>query len=135
MVHSSGALSFPRVSRLTRSRPSSNKPIVHRFGDFVSPRKKDRSFSATEWRELPRGTTHIGEALRLFPFMGWGRDHSIGHYIDLSSAALGATLFPLGYLLQTLARDESRQGSPIAGCAEPSVTKRQAREDKQVEDG
>ena len=79
--------------------------------------------------------THIAEALRLFPFMGLGRDHSIGHHIDLSSAVLGATLFPLGYLLQTLAREKSRQGSPIVGCAEPSVTKRQAREDKQVEDG
>ena len=43
--------------------------------------------------------THVAEALRLFPFMHWGQEHSIGHYLDLTSAILGITLFPLGYLL------------------------------------
>jgi hypothetical protein len=42
--------------------------------------------------------THIGEALRLFPWMRWGLEQSAGHYIDLGSAVLGLTLFPAGYL-------------------------------------
>jgi succinate dehydrogenase/fumarate reductase cytochrome b subunit len=45
---------------------------------------------------------HICEALRLFPSMHWGLEHSIGHYLDLSSAVLGLTLFPVGYLLYAL---------------------------------
>jgi hypothetical protein len=43
--------------------------------------------------------THICEALHLFPWMGWGSEHSVGHYLDLSSAVLGVTLLPVGYLL------------------------------------
>jgi hypothetical protein len=46
--------------------------------------------------------THICEAAAVFPWMGWGLEDSIGHYVDLSSAVLGLTLFPLGYLLQAL---------------------------------
>jgi hypothetical protein len=42
---------------------------------------------------------HIAEALHWFAFMHWGQEHSIGHYLDLTSAILGITLFPLGYLL------------------------------------
>lgn len=42
---------------------------------------------------------HIAVALRWFAFMHWGQEHSIGHYLDLASAILGITLFPLGYLL------------------------------------
>jgi len=42
---------------------------------------------------------HLSEALQWFPAMGWGQEHSVGHYLDLASATLGATLFPLGYLL------------------------------------
>ena len=45
---------------------------------------------------------HICEALRLFPWMHWGREHSVGHYLDLYSAVLGLTLFPVGYLLHAL---------------------------------
>ena len=44
--------------------------------------------------------THICESLHLFPAMGWGLEHSTGHYLDLISAALGFLLFPMGYLLQ-----------------------------------
>jgi len=44
--------------------------------------------------------THVSEALRLFPWMQWGLEHSVGHYVDLSSAIAGLMLFPLGYLLQ-----------------------------------
>jgi hypothetical protein len=33
--------------------------------------------------------THFSEALHLFPWMHWGLEHSAGHYLDLSSTALG----------------------------------------------
>jgi hypothetical protein len=46
--------------------------------------------------------THVAEALHLFPFMGWGREHGVGHYQDLASAGIAVTLFPIGYLLQIL---------------------------------
>jgi Ca2+/Na+ antiporter len=48
--------------------------------------------------------THISEALHLFPWMRWGLQDSFGHYLDLSSALLGVTLFPIGYLLHALAK-------------------------------
>ena len=46
--------------------------------------------------------THVAEALHLFPWMHWGSEHSVGHYIDLWSAVLGLTLFPIGYLFHAL---------------------------------
>jgi hypothetical protein len=46
---------------------------------------------------------HVSEALHLFPWMGWGQEHSIGHYLDFWSAVLGLTLFPSGYLLHAVA--------------------------------
>lgn len=52
--------------------------------------------------------THAFEALRLFPWMQWGRPDSPGHYLDLSSAVLGVALFPVGYLLDALARRRIR---------------------------
>ena len=48
--------------------------------------------------------THICEALHLFPSMHWGQEHSVGHYLDLWSAVLGLTLFPMGYLLHALTK-------------------------------
>ena len=48
--------------------------------------------------------THIFEALRLFPSLGWGEQHSIGHYIDLASAVLAVILFPVGFLLHALGK-------------------------------
>jgi hypothetical protein len=48
---------------------------------------------------------HVAEALHLCPAMRWGEHDSVGHYIDLSSAVLGVTLTPLGYILR---RRESR---------------------------
>jgi hypothetical protein len=45
---------------------------------------------------------HIAEALRVFPWMGWGQERSIGHYPGFFSAVLGITLFPIGYLLQSV---------------------------------
>ena len=46
---------------------------------------------------------HLCEGLRLFPGMGWGLEHSAGHYLDLCSAVLSLVLFPAGYLLHALA--------------------------------
>jgi hypothetical protein len=48
--------------------------------------------------------THIAEALHLFPEMRWGVEHSVGHYLDFWGAALGLALFPIGYLLDALAK-------------------------------
>jgi hypothetical protein len=48
--------------------------------------------------------THVFEALNVFPWMHWGLHHSAGHYLDFWSAALGLTLFPVGYLLHALRR-------------------------------
>ena len=48
--------------------------------------------------------THIAEALRLFPWMQWGLEHSVGHYLDFFSSVLGLTFFPIGYLLDALAK-------------------------------
>jgi hypothetical protein len=46
--------------------------------------------------------THVAELLRLFPSMHWGLPNSVGHYVDFGSAALGLTLFPLGYFVDAL---------------------------------
>jgi hypothetical protein len=46
--------------------------------------------------------TRVLEALQLFPSMRWGDEHSAGHYLDLASAVLGLTLFPVGYLFHAL---------------------------------
>jgi|SRR5215470_5603073 len=48
--------------------------------------------------------THVFEAAHLFPFMHWGEEHSIGHYVDLSSAVLGVTLFAAGFLVNALGK-------------------------------
>ncbi len=52
--------------------------------------------------------THVCEALHLFPWMHWGEEHSVGHYLDLGSAVLGLTLFPVGYLAHALEKRRSR---------------------------
>jgi len=44
--------------------------------------------------------THVCEAFHLFPAMGWGLRQSPGHYLDLSAAILGLSLFPAGYFLK-----------------------------------
>jgi hypothetical protein len=49
--------------------------------------------------------THVSEALRWFPWMGWGLEDSAGHYLDLGSAVLGLTLFPTAYLFHALQSD------------------------------
>lgn len=52
--------------------------------------------------------THVAEGLHVFRFMHWGEEHSAGHYLDLSSAVLGVTLFPLGLLLRIRAKPRAR---------------------------
>jgi hypothetical protein len=48
--------------------------------------------------------THVSEGLHLFPWMNWGHERSIGHYIDLAGLVLGLTLFPTGYLIYALTK-------------------------------
>jgi hypothetical protein len=47
--------------------------------------------------------THIFEALHVMPWIGWGTEQGVGHYLDLGSAVLALVLFPAGYLFQALA--------------------------------
>ncbi len=47
--------------------------------------------------------THVAERFSLFPKMGWGRPNTVGHYLDLTSAALGLTLLPIDYICSALA--------------------------------
>src|SRR5216684_4762316 len=56
--------------------------------------------------------THVAETLRLFPSMHWGLAHSVRHYVDLWSAALGLTLFPLRYFLDALTGATRRSMAP-----------------------
>jgi hypothetical protein len=37
---------------------------------------------------------HIAEALHLFPWMHWGEEHSVGHYLDLGVLFLASPCFP-----------------------------------------
>jgi hypothetical protein len=55
--------------------------------------------------------THVCEALNLFPWMHWGLEHSAGHYLDLVSAVLGLTLFPMGHLFHALMERLSSVGA------------------------
>jgi hypothetical protein len=48
---------------------------------------------------------HVSEALQILPSMGWGLENSVGHYLDLLSAILGGSLFPIGFLLHALGRE------------------------------
>ncbi len=66
--------------------------------------------------------THVCEALRLFPAMQWGLEHSLGHYLDLSSAVLGLTLFPIGYLWAALRG--ARTGPSSHGSGSVVATKK-----------
>jgi hypothetical protein len=48
--------------------------------------------------------THVAEAFHIFPAMGWGLPNSMGHYLDLVSAILGASLLLLGFAIDALTR-------------------------------
>jgi hypothetical protein len=56
--------------------------------------------------------THVCEALRLFPWMNWGLEYSAGHYLDLLSAVLAFSLFPIGYLLHAVESNGHKQRAP-----------------------
>jgi hypothetical protein len=53
--------------------------------------------------------THIAEALRLFPGMGWGLRHSAGHYVDLLSTWFGIAFLVAASLCPLLRRTSSSQ--------------------------
>src|SRR2546428_9038583 len=60
--------------------------------------------------------THVFEALHLFPIMRWGEPHSIGHYLDLSSAVLAIVLLPASHFVRKR-RKQPRPGRfSIRGC-------------------
>src|SRR5437762_11707434 len=46
--------------------------------------------------------THVFEGLRVVPRMGWGSQHSVGHYLDVSCAIVVVTLFSLVYLIHVV---------------------------------
>ena len=56
--------------------------------------------------------THVCEALHFFPWMHWGLEATPGHYLDLSGAVVGLTLFPLGYLVHALAKEHVSERPP-----------------------
>jgi len=43
---------------------------------------------------------HVCEAFGIFPIMGWGHPHSLGHYIDLVAAAMGISLMCVSFLFR-----------------------------------
>jgi hypothetical protein len=65
--------------------------------------------------------THVCEAYHQFPSMGWGLERSAGHYLDLSAAVLGFTLFPVGYLLRRSERNGISQGPQLMAVTARNV--------------
>ena len=43
--------------------------------------------------------THVFEEFSILPKLGWGRPHSVGHFIDLVAALLGITFASTSFLL------------------------------------
>ena len=52
---------------------------------------------------------HVAAVLHVLRWMGWGQEHSAGHYVDFVSASLGLVLFPVGYALHAFATHPSRR--------------------------
>jgi hypothetical protein len=44
--------------------------------------------------------THAFEAFAIFPTLGWGQPHSVGHYVDLVAALSGVALTLAGFALR-----------------------------------
>ena len=51
--------------------------------------------------------THVCEAVHLFPWMHWGLEQGVGHYLDFWRAVLGLTLFSIGYLFHALTKRQA----------------------------
>ena len=49
--------------------------------------------------------THVAEGLHLFPTMGWGQQHSAGHYLDWVSTFLGIAFLVAAALCPLLERN------------------------------
>lgn len=62
---------------------------------------------------------HVCEALSIFPWMHWGSEGSAGHYLDATSAVLGLTLFPAGYVLDAISRREPQNSSRAVPANRP----------------
>jgi hypothetical protein len=56
--------------------------------------------------------THVSEALRLFPWMDWGLEDSVGHYLDFWSAVLVLRYFPQDICCIPLQRDAPKNDRP-----------------------
>ena len=53
--------------------------------------------------------THVFEAFSILPALGWGKPHSVGHFIDLVAAVLGVTFVTTSFWLGG-ARGNPRHG-------------------------
>jgi hypothetical protein len=51
----------------------------------------------------------VCEALGWFPWMHWGLENSVGHYIDLVAAIGGLALFSIGYLFSAITREVAKE--------------------------
>jgi len=52
--------------------------------------------------------THFFEAFSILPALGWGKPHTIGHFIDLVAAVLGVTLVTASFWLGGVRGDPRR---------------------------
>lgn len=84
-------------------------PACLLFGGSVVLLSRKRSLAS--WLQLIGSASlmmvvlmHFAEAFDVMSWMRWGLEDSEGHYLDLGSAVLGLTLFPIGYLAHVLAR-------------------------------
>lgn len=58
--------------------------------------------------------THVAEGMRWFPSMRWGQPTSAGHYLDLASALLGASLLVAGTVARMAHRSPGEKSPPPA---------------------
>lgn len=61
---------------------------------------------------------HIAEAFNVWPSMGWGQPHSIGHYTDLASGLFSVILLAMAAVLAMRSRtapDERRRVTERTG--------------------
>jgi hypothetical protein len=57
--------------------------------------------------------THVFESFSILPAFGWGRPHSVGHFIDLAAASLGVLFVTTGFLVhRRMATSNNRWRGP-----------------------